>query len=178
MLCCWVRKALTVSQAVLASCMMRPPEGGHYNSLNTVILIQWHSITSQNTWICSRTAIKTWDLTENVFSPKDTVGHDHSRNIQMPKQHCSFSPLSALHLQLHLPYQGICHPILNECSHPYFLRFNLLTALRNVTGPLALSTTSNSNDFNPSHKDNGYYTHKMSTSNTAQLFTHTHCLLR
>jgi len=88
----------------------------------------------------------------------------------MPKLHWSFSPLSALHL--HLPHQGICHPVLDERPHPYFVRFDLLTALWNVTGPLALSTTSKRNDFNPSHKDNGYYTHRTSNSNTAQLFTH------
>jgi len=113
------------------------PKCGHYNSSNTMILIQWYSITSQKTWICGKTAVRTCNLTEKVFSPKDTISHNDSGTTKIPKLCCSFSPLSALHL----PHQGICHPVLNERPHLYFLRFNLLTALRNVIRPLALSAT-------------------------------------
>jgi hypothetical protein len=48
-------------------------------------------------------------------------------------------------VQLYSPHQSISHPVLNKRPHLYFLRLHLITAQRNVTGPLALSTTTSRN---------------------------------
>jgi len=136
MLCCWLRNTFTVKSSGPfflndVTPKMRPLQ--FFEQCDTYPMTQHHIPEDLNLRQSCRLNLQ--PHRERLLAERHS--HNHSRTTKMPKLCCSFSLLSALHL----PHQGICHPVLNERPHLYFLRFNLLTALRNVIGPLALSAT-------------------------------------
>jgi hypothetical protein len=150
MLCHWVTRDFILSQAVFSSCIMWPKKCSHYDSSNTEILIQWQNITFPKTRIfqhrCGNLKSHREHFVTKWHSQVMTTLKSY-KYFQVRQNHAvhSASCRPPRACSLYLPHQSVRHPVLNKRPHRYLLRLHLLTALRNVTGPLAISATSRRN---------------------------------